>query len=148
MCIELLTIGELSRLYSALRDNNDKQLIANFFRLPHIVFSSWLHTLVYVRNICAHHCRLWNRDFAIKPLVLKKPKNPWISSLFNKNNHRCFYFLCILKYFLLSANPGNYLKEDLVTLLKKYPYVPIEYMGIPSVEDKKLIDWKTQPLWR
>ncbi|MDE6380839.1 MAG: Abi family protein, partial [Muribaculaceae bacterium] len=22
---------------------------------------SWLHAIVYVRNICAHHSRLWNR---------------------------------------------------------------------------------------
>lgn len=76
MSMELLTIGELSRLYTALKDNPDKESIAEYFGLHHTVFTSWLHTLVYIRNICAHHSRLWNREFAIKPFVLHKPKHP------------------------------------------------------------------------
>ncbi|WP_438590204.1 Abi family protein [Duncaniella muris] len=33
--------------------------------MPPKTFNSWLHTINYVRNICAHHARLWNRDFNI-----------------------------------------------------------------------------------
>jgi abortive infection bacteriophage resistance protein len=147
MSIELLTIGELSRLYQALINNSDKQVIANFFKLHYTVFESWLHTLVYSRNICAHHCRIWNREFAIKPDVLKKPKLAWIDPVFNTNNHRSFYFLSILKYLLISANPGNHLKNRLNELFDKHPKVPIAYMGIPTI-DGKLIDWNQQPLWK
>lgn len=148
MCIELLTIGELSRLYNALKKNEDKQGIANFFGLHHTIFTSWLHSLVYVRNICAHHSRLWNRDLAIKPEVIKKPKKPWIDKAFDSNNHRCFYVLSVIKYLLLSANPGNHLKDHLIMLLEKYQEVPIKYIGIPTIDGKTLIDWKIQPLWR
>jgi len=148
MSIELLTIGELSRLYQALRNNMDKQVIADFFNLHHTVFESWLHTLVYVRNICAHHARLWNRDFAIKPDVIKKPGLPWIDIAFNNNNHRCFYFLSLLKYLLISANPGNHFKDHLSALFVKYPEVPIAYMGIPSIDGSVLFDWEQQPVWK
>ncbi len=72
MCIELLTIGELSKLYGFLRHPQDQREISNFFNLQHNVFESWLHTLVYARNICAHHSRLWNREFRIRPEILKK----------------------------------------------------------------------------
>lgn len=148
MSLELLTIGELSRLFTALQFNSDKQAIADFFRLSHTVFTSWLHTLVYVRNICAHHARLWNRDFAIKPEVIKKPRYPWIDQIFNTNNHRCFYFLSIMKYLLMSANPGNHLKERLIALIEKYPKVPIAFLGIPTINGTDMVDWTQQPVWR
>lgn len=148
MSIELLTIGELSRLYQAFINNAVKQLIADSFKLHYTVFESWLHTLVYARNICAHHCRIWNRDFAIKPDVIKKPKLPWIDPVFNSNNHRCFYFLSILKYLLTSANPGNHFKNHLKELFEKHPEVPIAYLGIPKTEGKRLLEWEQQPLWK
>lgn len=148
MCIELLTIGELSRLYTALKHNADRNAIAQFFGLHHTVFTSWLHTLVYVRNLCAHHSRLWNREFAIKPEVVLRPQNKWIQPVYNKNNHRTFYFLCILKYLLQGANPTNHLKEKLEALMIKYPSTPIQYMGIPTSNGLSLLNWKAEPLWQ
>jgi abortive infection bacteriophage resistance protein len=148
MSIELLTIGELSRLYTALKDNADKQAIAHFFGLHYTVFTSWLHTLVYIRNICAHHSRLWNREFAIKPDVLRKPRHPWLSHAFDTNNHRTFYSLSIIKYMLIASNPGNHFKQKLMTLMAKYPDTPIQYMGIPSMPDGQLINWQNEALWK
>ena len=146
MCLELLTIGELSRVYSGLRQNKDKQDIAGFFELHSTVFTSWLHTLTYVRNICAHHARLWNREFAIKPEILIKPKRKWVQVNYS-NNHRTFYFLCTLKYLLWGANPNNHLTTKLNSLFQKYPKIPIRLLGIPSDKDYKLFDWKEEPLW-
>ena len=112
------------------------------------MFTSWLHTLVYVRNLCAHHSRLWNREFAIKPEILIKPQKNWIQPAFNGNNHRTFYFLCMLKYLLAAANPSNHLKQKLETLFKKYATTPIQFMGIPSKNDIELINWKEEALWK
>lgn len=151
MSIELLTIGELSRLFTALKFNPDRQAVANFFKLPHIVFTSWLHTLVYVRNLCAHHSRLWNREFAIKPDVLQNPRMAWLQPAFNTNNHRTFYLLSILKYLLASANPGNHFKQKLETIIQKYPNTPIQFMGIPTIDGldgSPLINWKNEALWK
>lgn len=147
MSIELLTIGQLSRLFSGIENNIDRKNIASYFGLHHNVFTSWLHTLTYVRNLCAHHSRLWNRDFAIKPDVLLKPERNWTTINFKGNNHRCFYFLCILKYFLFSANPKNHFSKKLNDLISKYPLVPIQYIGIPSDGKGNLVDWRNEPLW-
>jgi abortive infection bacteriophage resistance protein len=148
MSIELLTIGELSRLYTALKKNIDKNEIASFFNLHHTVFTSWLHSMVYVRNICAHHSRLWNREFAIKPDVLLKPNKAWLQPAFNSNNHRTFYFLCVLKYFLFAANPSHHFKNKLSELIKKFPDVPIQFLGIPSDAKKNIIDWENEDIWK
>lgn len=147
MCFELLTIGELSHIYRGLKNNADKKRIADFFEVHHTVFTSWLHTLTYVRNICAHHSRLWNRDLAIEPEKLLKPKGNWIDKPF-ENNKRVFYFLCTLRYMLLRANPGNSMKQKLENLFNKYPTVPIKFLGIPSDGKGNLLDWKNEPLWK
>ena len=31
------------------------------------VFASWLRSLNYLRNVCAHHSRLWNRNIVDQP---------------------------------------------------------------------------------
>ena len=106
MSFELLTMGDLSHLYKGLRNKADKKMIANFFEVHPTVFTSWLHTLTYVRNICAHHSRLWNKDLAIEPEKLLKPVGPWLSKPF-ENNKRVFYFISVLRYMLKRANPGT-----------------------------------------
>ena len=147
MCFELLTIGELSHIYRGLKNNSDKKRIADFFDVHPTVFTSWLHTLTYVRNICAHHSRLWNRDLAIEPEKLLKPKGNWIDKRF-ENNKRVFYFLCVLRYMLLRANPGNNMRQKVENLFHKYPMIPIKYLGIPSDGKGNLLDWKNEPLWK
>lgn len=147
MCLELLTIGELSHIYRGLKNNADKKRIASFFDVHHKVFTSWLHTLTYVRNLCAHHSRLWNRDLAIEPNRLLKPVGNWIGLEF-QNNKRVFYFLSLVKYMLDRANPNNTLTKRIDNLLKKYPTVPVQFLGIPSDGNGKMLNWRNEPLWK
>ena len=36
---------------------------------------SWLHCLAYVRNVCAHHGRLWNRELSLRRLLREKERS-------------------------------------------------------------------------
>jgi len=150
MCLEILTLGQLSRLYDSLKHNADKNEIAQHFNLYHKSFGSWLHTLTYARNIACHHGRLWNREFGIPAVWPKNMKNNWLTNDFKSITSRPFYTLGIIKYFLNTVNPTHSFKENLVNLIKKYPDTPIQYMGIPSIDGKsdKLINWEEQDLWR
>ena len=148
MVIELLTIGELSRLYSGLKHQDDKRDIAAFFSLHHTIFESWLHTLTYGRNLCAHHSRFWNRDFVIQPDIPKKAlKLPWFNHSFT-NNRRCFYFLSVIKYLLQTINPDGSYRQELIDLLNRYPSTPIQFMGIPVDAHGELINWQKELLWK
>jgi abortive infection bacteriophage resistance protein len=66
MATELLGFGVLSKMYGNLRTGLRKK-IAREFGQPESVFVSWLHAMNAIRNICAHHARLWNRELAVKP---------------------------------------------------------------------------------
>ncbi|MBK7143671.1 MAG: Abi family protein [Xanthomonadales bacterium] len=66
MATELLSFGTISQLYASLSPDI-KRAIAGEYGVPDLHFASWLHTLSYTRNLCAHHKRLWSRQFAIRP---------------------------------------------------------------------------------
>lgn len=147
MAIELLTMGQLSRLFNALKSNSDKTLIASEFSIHYKVFENWLHALSYGRNLCAHHSRFWNRDFVIQPMIPHKLSKPWLDSSI-KNNRRCFYFLSVIKYFLNIINPTSDFKSHLEKLISEHPKVPIKFLGIPTDSNGKLIIWQNEPVWK
>jgi len=64
MIFEIISFGSLSTMYSKLRPGRTVKEIASHYGLPSPVFESWLHCQVYLRNVCAHHSRLWNRDWS------------------------------------------------------------------------------------
>ena len=69
---EFLTFGTSARLYAAL-SKPIREEIAKDFGVPALpVFESWVPGFVDLRNICAHHDRLFNRRFQKQPQGLRK----------------------------------------------------------------------------
>ncbi|MDD9909049.1 MAG: Abi family protein [Ahrensia sp.] len=61
---ELFSFGELSKLVSSTRDREIRAKVAADLEFPNReTLTGTLQHLAYVRNICAHHSRLWNRRF-------------------------------------------------------------------------------------
>lgn len=66
--LEVTSFGTLSKLFCNFADNKIKKRIAREFNLPqHLVLESWIKSAVVLRNYLAHHSRVWNRKFPIKP---------------------------------------------------------------------------------
>ncbi len=72
MATELMSFGFISHIYKALTLDLQRE-VADSIGVHQSVLRTWLHTLSYVRNICAHHGRLWNRELAISPKFPNKP---------------------------------------------------------------------------
>ncbi len=68
MAAEVMSFGTILTFYRG-SSHKVKQAVANVYKVPERVFDSWLLALNTVRNICAHHGRLWNRASGIKPLI-------------------------------------------------------------------------------
>ena len=137
---EVINFSHLSLIYKHVEFNVSAP-IANQFNLHSETLSSWLHSLSVVRNLCAHHRRLWNRVLPVKP---KLPQSRYITEFHRPakiDNTHYFVVLAILKYLLDRIDKENALVDDFDALLSKYPEVPIENMGIPR-------DWRSYPLFR
>lgn len=132
MTAELLSYGSLYTIFHNLNTEEMKSL-ANKFGVFSNVLDSWLHTLNYIRNACAHHSRIWNRKLPIEPLLPdKKHKPDWYSPV-NFKNTRVFCIFVIMQYLLNYIEPGNQrFMNNFQQLLKNYPDVPHGSMGIPE----------------
>lgn len=67
---EFITFGTSSRVLKTLA-GPIRTAIAHDFGVPKdIIFTQWVECLVDLRNICAHHDRLFNRNFQKQPVTL------------------------------------------------------------------------------
>jgi abortive infection bacteriophage resistance protein len=138
--VEITSFGALSRLYGNLQSGKTKRDIARAFGLSDVAFTSWLHSLVYIRNVCAHHARIWNRPMSIQPLFPRSVSNVW---LINRpiGINRVFYALSMIIYLLNVVNPKHTFKQKLESLFLKYPNVDRAAMGFPA-------HWQSEPIWQ
>ena len=152
MILEISSFGNLSHLFGNLKNGNrESRNIANYYGLDEKTFKSWLHSLTYVRNLCAHHSRLWNRIMDISPTIPISPKKPFVTNLklpnhinaaipFD-NNNRVYFLLCMIIYLMNTINPKHHIKDKFFELLNKYPSVNIKSMGFPN-------SWEEKDLWK
>lgn len=137
---EIISFGSISRLYYEIKSGKSKRVVSEYFGLDDKTFASWLHGLVYVRNVCAHHARLWNRIMRIQPGKLISPKNTWLSNTSIPNN-RTYYVLSMIVYLLNNLDESNSMVTDLKSLLIEYDNIDTRAMGFPS-------DWRKEFLWQ
>lgn len=96
MATEIMSFGSLSLMFKGMLQP-DQVAIAKRYGLHHKVLQSWLHHMVYIRNTCAHHSRLWDRIWQIKPSV---PKDAAWAGVQPPHNDRLFVTLLLLRYML------------------------------------------------
>lgn len=136
---EITSFGALSKLYQNLKPSREKREIAHYFGLPDTIFETWIHSIVYLRNICAHHTRLWNRAMSIRPQIPRRPHKQWINTNGIANN-RTYFILSMIAYFLQTVNPHNTFKKRVKELFTKYSNVDVAALGFPR-------NWEHEPLW-
>lgn len=134
MVFESVTFGAISFAYKNLIPR-EIALVCTSYGLPHPVLASWLHSLNYIRNICAHHGRLWNCECRIKPLIARAFK-PDLTP-----NERVYAQLVVMQILLARIAPGNHWARKLRELLVEHPGVPLASMGFPA-------NWSTGRIWR
>ena len=148
LVIELLTAGELQHLYANLTPRYRKT-VARELNLPDQVLLSWLKTYVRVRNICAHHGRLWNRFLGVYPAIPRSPTVRWLTerSVFDTNNPRAlerkrlYPVLVSLQSILFTISPHSTWALRLHSLLSKYHRIPLNALGMKA-------GWDADEFWQ
>lgn len=124
---EYLSFGKWSKIFGLLSHKNHKKSVAKFFKAPPDDFTSWLRSLVILRNRCAHHARLWGYDFKIKPSQTAAMKR------LGMNNARVGILVFIL-HDLLSYAPTEQenFKNEVNQVLRVCPLNYNEALGLPQ----------------
>lgn len=58
---KIMEFGHLSRMYAGLKNSMAPEIAATYGVPSKRIMSSWIARLNYVRNVSAHHARLFNR---------------------------------------------------------------------------------------
>lgn len=146
MSIELWDFGTLSSVLSGMR-SVDLDKLSGLYGLPKRRFlPSWAQSINFVRNVCAHHGRLWNRPLVQQP----SPSGPGEISMFEHlridayAQRRLYAVAAVLQYMLRIVHPSSTWSTRLYAHLQtvpQSPYVSTKHMGFPS-------DWEKLPLWK
>jgi abortive infection bacteriophage resistance protein len=136
MIMEALSFGSFSKIYK-LAKGALRSPAADAFGVHQTVLESWLHALVFARNLCAHHSRIWNRKLTITPKIPKRYRGEW-----PEDSQEKLYIVCCIIHHMLSVLAddtgwANRLKE----LIQHRPDVPLKAMGFPE-------GWESSAFWK
>ena len=123
--VEVFSFGTLSKFYKNML-NKDKKAIAKSFGVGYTYFESWLESISYVRNICAHYGRIYNAKLSKTPILYKEYTQVGIG------NNRIYGGLLCLKHLLKNDVHWNLFVDKIELLFDKYQYVKISTMGFPE----------------
>ncbi len=145
IAVELMDFGPLSILLSGMR-RQDQAAIAYKLGVPRAnLLTSWIHCLANIRNICAHHARLWNRTLINQPKLPASGEVPHLDHIVASpyQNRRLYCACAIARYLLLEINPRTQWPGRLSQHLATFPDSPLlstKTAGFPQ-------DWNHLPLW-
>jgi len=144
--IEVWDFGLLSKFYSGMAYKHQEAVAQKFGVNQPGVMVSWLRTLNFVRNVVAHHCRLWNRNIIDQP---KRPARAQIADFdalgATWDPARLYSALCIVSFLLRTCSPGSTWPNRLATHMAGFPVIALpginpSDMGCPN-------GWQAHPFW-
>lgn len=130
--VEVLSFGTVSKMYGNLSDGKLRDAVAADFRTTATLLKSWMEHLVYIRNLCAHYDRLYNRMVTKRTQFLKEDKR-----LFNRlhlQRGRLFDTFIVLKHLYEHFDPVMWdaRMKELHRLIEMYPEVSLAPLGFPD----------------
>lgn len=128
--VEILSLGTVSKLYGNLSDRKVAKAISADFGQKPLYLKSWLEHLTYIRNICAHHNRLYGRIMTKKPTL----HDDVAERIDCEREYPTLVVLASL-YRGRWAGEWNAHLGELDLLACEYPHVDLSAMGMPT-------DWR------
>lgn len=123
--VEIFSFGMLSKFYKNMK-NCDKKVVAKTFGVGYSYLESWIESISYVRNICAHYGRLYNAKLSKTPTLYKEYATQRIG------NNRVFGVLTCMKHLLKGDSHWNIFLDQIQILFDKYEHVDKTTMGFPE----------------
>lgn len=129
--VEALSFGALSRFFSSLDVKIKKEICSTYYYgIRYTYIENWLEVLVVVRNLCAHHSRLFNRGL---PNAIRFPRHEfeYLTGECGYNNDavgkKLFFPVIVLDR--ISNDFSETFMTAFADLQQKYKFVDIKYYG-------------------
>jgi abortive infection bacteriophage resistance protein len=140
--------GMLATFFSGMKPVDKDTIAKKFGGVNGRQLETWLKAMNHVRNICAHHSRLWNRGLKVTPALPKRGFVPDLDHLPRGNDpslSRLYVVLAIMRVMLKKIHPtqSDWHRRIATHALSapSSPLISASSAGFPS-------EWGMQPLWQ
>lgn len=143
--IELWDFGLLSMLFANLQVADQNAIGSNYGVPKGDMLQTWLRSINNVRNICAHHSRLWNRSPADQPSPPKPGQIPWLDHLAADRfaQEHLYAVAAVVQFLMRTTNPASSWATRLKDHFKTFPACP----GVSVAQTSFPAGWEGLPLW-
>jgi abortive infection bacteriophage resistance protein len=138
MLFEILPFGRVGSIYQSLSRTN-KNKIAKVYGINLYTASSRVDCLSYLRNLCAHSTRIWNRR------MVKKVNIQWHDSFFSRDTNgdiiidKLYPYIVIIIILLKKISPDSSWLVTFSRFVEQFKRkIDISQMGFPSSREVDL----------
>lgn len=139
--VEILDFRSMSMLYSGLKHEDAEKISKKYNCASKKEFETWLRSLNHIRNIVAHHARLWNANIVDRATI---PNTDTHWTALSKNKEKPFVYFCLMQHMLKIICPNSTWGLRLLELLKSFPDVSNASI---SLQDFGYINCEKWDLW-
>lgn len=106
---EVWDFGTMSTLFAGMKEEDQDAISAEYGLTNGRVFATWLRSLNYMRNVCAHHSRLWNRNIVDQPKLPPKEQVAFVADFEGNERLRArpYLLFCIAQQLMSVINPSS-----------------------------------------
>lgn len=143
IAIELWDFGLLSYFVSGMALGDRDRLAAQMGLPRSSLLTSWVRAINDLRNVCAHHGRLWNRVFVSTPSLPRIGEIGTLDHLRNIQATKLYAVAAVLRQLLLATNPASQWHERFKAHFLTFPQSPlldVSSTGFPPA-------WERLGLW-
>ncbi|HFD12996.1 MAG TPA: abortive phage resistance protein [Crenotrichaceae bacterium] len=140
VAIEIWDFGSLSRLFAGMKHQDKTQIASQYDFASGKELQGCLRSLNFIRNVAAHHSRLWNIN--VLEIASKPKNNEYWHSL---KNNRPFFYYCSMQAMMRVICPNSSWALRFEELIKSFPEIAAK---TASLSDFGIVGgWQAWPLW-
>ena len=147
IAVETMSFGRLAALFQLLDPADQTRIAAGLSIGGKGLLISWLKTLNYLRNVCAHHARLWNRSltYTLRKMTTSQVEEDLHHLCGPSPTKKVYSALAVTAYLVRRIDPASNWPMRARAHILSFPPIPVldpaAQMGLPA-------DWDREPLWR
>ncbi|MOA25478.1 Abi-like protein [compost metagenome] len=143
---EVWDFGTLSTLFGGLTETDQDAISQQYGISNGRTFATWLHSLTYLRNVCAHHSRLWNRNVVRYPGLPSPDEVPQLAHFHTVSHRKPFVLLLMTLHLMKVINPASSWGQRLKRLLEQ-DFPDLRHLGL-GLEGMGAPDrWQEMAAW-
>lgn len=134
--VEVVSMSTLSKIYAMLKTHEQQAVTQALNGVSKDLFHNWFHALTVIRNICAHHSRLWNKTLGVSFEIPRK-----IKEFHSVQGDKVFFAISVIAYILDAIGEEADFQSDIKNLVATHPKINFKAIGF-------IEGWEEMSVWK